>query len=815
MTFGSTFNLSDLNGSNGFTITGIGFDALGFSVSSAGDINGDGIFDLIVGATGADRNGKSNNGESYVIFGGSGVGVDGSFDLTTLNGSNGFAITGENSRDLSGTSVSAAGDINNDGFDDVIVGTPGTDNGSSYVVFGGPSGSFGSGLAVDNLNGNNGFSITGTRSNDRLGSSVSGGGDINGDGISDLVIGAPEADPNGFSSGQSYVIFGGSGIGAGGSLNVSNLNGSNGFALNGIDDFSDRSGTAVSMIGDVNNDGLDDLIIGAPSADPNDIQNAGESYVVFGRRSFGRSLELSDLNGSNGFVIAGLARGDGLGESLSGVGDVNNDGIDDFIVTAPPADANGESNAGESYVIFGRNGLGSNGSFELSSLDGTNGFKVNGTSSFSRSGSSVSGAGDVNQDGIADLIIGSANENGSFVLFGDRNIGRSGIVDLANLNGHNGLRFFDTRPSVSSFPGRAVSGTGDFNGDGIDDLVMANPSGSSTRGKSFVVFGQAALQPTAFVNGSNVLAGRAFGAGEQYQGAIFSSTDGSGDANDFIVGTGGRDNIWTGVQGNDMVDSQGGDDIVGIGDGNMSVDAGAGNDFVYAIGQGGGNNVINLGSGNDNFFVNGGNNTVTGSGNNLISAGIGRDIVTTRGGNDFVYSTGGGGGDDILNLGNGDNTVWVQNGNYSITTGSGIDTIGIGSGTDTIRAGDGDNFVYMITSGGGRKDVVTGSGDDYIQTGAGDDLIDGGSGFNSLFGGGGRDTFVMRRDAYSFLGDFQVGTDKIRGVDISFDGLSFFQGSSENGTADTTFIFAGSVALGQVDGTTVAALSNEANFEFV
>jgi len=94
-------------------------------------------------------------------------------------------------------------------------------------------------------------------------------------------------------------------------------------------------------------------------------------------------------------------------------------------------------------------------------------------------------------------------------------------------------------------------------------------------------------------------------------------------------------------------------------------------------------------------------------------------------------------------------------------------------------------------------------------------LIDGGSGFNSLFGGDGRDTFVVQRSAYSFLGDFQVGVDRIRLADLNLGELSFFQGSSGNGTANTTFIFANNVAIGEAANTTVAALSDAANFDFV
>ncbi len=145
-----------------------------------------------------------------------------------------------------------------------------------------------------------------------------------------------------------------------------------GFVIPGID-AGDFSGISVSSAGDVNGDGIDDLIIGATGADPNDILNAGECYVVFGTRGgFGASLDLSSLNGSNGFVINGIDSFDQPGFSVSGAGDVNGDGVDDLIIGAQDADPNGNESAGESYVVFGTRG-GFDASLDLSSLNGSNG----------------------------------------------------------------------------------------------------------------------------------------------------------------------------------------------------------------------------------------------------------------------------------------------------------------------------------------------------------------------------------------------------------------------------------------------------------
>ena len=166
-------------------------------------------------------------------------------------------------------------------------------------------------LSLSNLDGTNGFRLNGVAAGDRSGRAVSSAGDVNGDGIADLLIGASVADPNGAYSGASYVVFGRNTAQTGpfpASLNLSALDGTNGFRLNGRRGF-DRSGSAVSSAGDVNGDGLADLLIGAYGADPNG-SYSGASYVVFGRDTaqagpFPASLDLSALDGTNGFRLDG------------------------------------------------------------------------------------------------------------------------------------------------------------------------------------------------------------------------------------------------------------------------------------------------------------------------------------------------------------------------------------------------------------------------------------------------------------------------------------------------------------------------------
>ncbi len=547
---GDEVNLSQLNGTNGFVINGINaFDFLGTSVSDVGDVNGDGFDDLIIGANGADPNNQSGAGASYVVFGKLGGFGARNFDLSTLDGTNGFVINGISAFDYSGSSVSA-GDFNGDGFQDMIIGASAADPnnqtsaGASYVVFGKESSS--ASVDLSTLNGTNGFVINGINAADFSGSSVSAG-DFNGDGFDDLIIGASGADPNNQNdAGASYVIFG-----KGGSLdasfNLSDLNGSNGFKINGINAY-DRAGSSVSSAGDINGDRFDDLIIGTRGADPNGQPNAGASYVVFGKEASSASLDLSALDGNNGFVINGINAADFSGFSVS-AGDVNGDGFKDMIIGASGADPNNQSDAGTSYVVFGKADAGA--SLNLADLNGSNGFKINGVNAYDSSGTAVSDAGDVNGDGFDDLIIGAigADPNNqreagtSYVVFGADKFDPS--LNLFNINDRNGLVIngIDAR----DFSGTAVSSAGDINGDGFADLMVgatgADPNGQYSAGESYVIFGRDFTQSVTYAGtaGNDTLTGTA--GNDILIGGL---------GNDTLIGNGGVDVLYGGA-GNDTL----------------------------------------------------------------------------------------------------------------------------------------------------------------------------------------------------------------------------------------------------------------------
>ncbi|HYJ31847.1 MAG TPA: FlgD immunoglobulin-like domain containing protein [Candidatus Binatia bacterium] len=376
--------------------------------------------------------------------------------------------TGEAASDFFGYSVSRAGDVNGDGYDDVIVGaysngTGGLFAGRAYVYYGGPGAD-----AVADL------TLTAAAAGDQFGQSVSGAGDVNGDGYADVIVGAPNNDAGGANAGRAYVYYGGPSADAVADLTLT------GAAA------SDFFGLSASGAGDVNRDGFDDVIVGANANDQGGV-DAGRAYVYYGGPGADAVADLT---------LTGAAAGDRFGNAVSGAGDVNGDGYADVIVGANNNDAAG-TNAGRAYVYYGGPGP-----------DAVADLTLTGVSSSDFFGISVSGAGDVNGDSYADVIVGaSTNDQGgvdagrAYVYYGGP--GADAVPDLTL-----------TGAAAGDLLGQSVSGAGDANGDGYADLVVGAPqndAGGVDAGRTYVYYGGPGVDAVPDLTLTGAAAGDNFG----------------------------------------------------------------------------------------------------------------------------------------------------------------------------------------------------------------------------------------------------------------------------------------------------------------
>ncbi len=348
--------------------------AFGFSVANAGDVNGDGYADLIVGAIGGSPRGLGLAGEAYV-FHGSASGVAATAARVLGGSARGSEF---------GQSVAGVGDVNGDGYADVVVGEPYADPGGnveagSASVFLGSAG----GVVTDAAR-----VFNGDAAGDLFGQRVAGAGDVNGDGYDDVIIGAPYATVGGRThTGAASVFLGG----ASGLTTTPRV-------IAGVA-ADDLLGGGVAGAGDVNGDGYGDVVVGASRASPGGLGAAGTASVFHGGAA---GLSAGAIR-----VLTGAA-GDLLGSAVAGAGDVNGDGFGDLAVGAQ---------SGSVQVFHGS----STGVVATTArvLTGTNWNNL-----------SLAGAGDVNRDGYDDLIVGTPNTNSA-----SRNFDGSAHVFIGSASG--------------------------------------------------------------------------------------------------------------------------------------------------------------------------------------------------------------------------------------------------------------------------------------------------------------------------------------------------------------------------------------------
>jgi len=449
----------------------------GHSVSTAGDVNADGYADVVVGAWGYD-NGWSNEGGAFLYLG----------SPTGLAASPSWIGEGDQAEANYGFSVSTAGDVNGDGFGDLVVGAPGHDNGQdgegrASVYLGSPAG-----LAT---------APVATREPDqaqaRFGLSVATAGDVNGDGHADVIIGAETYDAGQTNEGRAFVYHGRA-LGLVATPAWTGESGQGGALF----------GASVATAGDVNGDGYSDIVAGAYQYD-NGEADEGRAFVYHGG-SGGLSLGLTWYQQSTEDDVL-------FGYSASTAGDVNGDGYADVVIGAPRY-GSGESREGRAFLFLG----------SAAGVEDVAAWFAEGNQPDAALGSSVATAGDVNGDGYSDVVVGAPGidslEGRAFVHHGSP----------AGLAGMPAWSAKGEQDSVSF--GTSVASAGDVNGDGFSDVIVGAPAVSDSPGRAYVYLGTASglgFFPAWMVEGDQP--GAAFGT------SVASAGDVNGDGfSDVIVG---------------------------------------------------------------------------------------------------------------------------------------------------------------------------------------------------------------------------------------------------------------------------------------
>ncbi|WP_041430744.1 FG-GAP-like repeat-containing protein [Synechococcus sp. PCC 6312] len=499
-------NTIDLINNPGVTLLGTTGSQAGFAIAT-GDVNGDGIADIVVGAPYASYGGQQV-GAAYLVLGGnnffntptvnlnssnlllqgtSGTYIDQYIQTVTWTSQVGFSVAV--SRGTQGKSNS----VNGDSYADIVIGAPhyrqtvefsgdgfnqnatksqytayskllttiantgrgysysaNANTGRAYILFG--SSVVPNNLTETELNGTNGVILDGSPmllTDMQTGFAVGTGGDLNGDGFDDVVVGAPAGNNE---TGITLVL---SGQAQGSSFQQQYvLTQQANLVVGGSDTFA-QAGKTLSLVGDVNGDGIDDLLVGAPNA----TYSTGEAHILFGQDSIFPSSSPKYFSFQPGATTAALNLNGGISGNLaaaavsSGV-DINGDGIEDLLLSAPYG--------GKLYGVFGHQWLSNDGNLKLTNLANDQGIFLD----QSGSGNGVANLGDINGDGYADTLLSLTNQSATVVLGG----GTQTVLD-ESLNTSN----LQITP-ISGTTLNQAHAIGDFNGDGLADALLTQTS---------------------------------------------------------------------------------------------------------------------------------------------------------------------------------------------------------------------------------------------------------------------------------------------------------------------------------------------------
>jgi len=612
-----TIRLSDIAaGNGGFKISGAS-GIVGTDASFIGDINGDGIDDIGLGGPW-----HAGGGGFWAIFGTTSPPT--SVNLRQIEaGNGGFALLPGAGNSVLGRGATALGDVNGDGFDDFSLSDDGA--GQVYVVFG-HAGPWATGSISAIAAGNGGYVLNAEAGQPLLGMHGAVGiGDINGDGIGDLATMGWRTH-NGDQT--TYVVYGRTDTTPVDLADVAA--GRGGYAITVPQ--GDYSGIGS---GDFDGDGKRDLLLGAAYEDSGGTDSGG-TYIVWDASAISASSDVATLvqNGRATHIV-GENAGDHAGNSRFGsIGDINGDGIQDFVVDAYANDAGG-SDAGAAYVIFG--GFGRPQSINLDAIAaGQGGFKIIGEHAGNQLGLwGEIGAADLNGDGLSDIVLGSRYADGTgagYVVWGKTDTAAVNLDDVAR--GIGGFKIVG-EPG-SSWTGHTIATGGDFNHDGATDIVISAIFSDA----AYVIYGQ-----------PNV------------PGQSITGTGGD----DRLAGGAGDDTI-AGLCGDDTLEGAAGDDSLNGGGGDDSVDGGGGNDTILGAN---GDDTVTGGDGDDSAVGHAGDDQLAGgAGSDTLRGAEGRDGMDGGGGADRLF---GGSGDDTLSGGDGDDTLSGGDGADALTGGAGRD----------------------------------------------------------------------------------------------------------------------------------------------